>query len=113
VPRRRRQAQLIRGGLPLELTVDERVRATVALTMTVTALVGRGRGRRRRTKEVVLGRATRVLRAGRTELTLKLSTAGKLRIRALRGKDKTARLEIVARDEAGNRSVVRRNVKLV
>ncbi|MDW5596695.1 alkaline phosphatase PhoX [Conexibacter stalactiti] len=113
VPRRRAQAQLLRGGLPLELTVDEPVRATLVLSAKLPTLVGRGRRARRKQKLVVLGRATKSLKAGRTELAVKLSPAGKLRVRALRGKDVTATLTIEARDAAGNRSSVKRNVKLV
>lgn len=113
VPRRRAQAQLLRGGLPLELTVDEPVRATLVLSAKLPTLVGRGRRARRKQKLFVLGRATKSLKAGRTELAVKLSPAGKLRVRALRGKDVTATLTIEARDAAGNRSSAKRNVKLV
>lgn len=113
VPRRRAQAQLLRGGLPLELTVDEPVRATLVLSAKLPTLVGRGRRARRKQKLVVLGRATKSLKAGSTELAVKLSPAGKLRVRALRGKDVTATLTIEARDAAGNRSSAKRTVKLV
>jgi secreted PhoX family phosphatase len=113
LPRRRSQAQLLRGGLPLELTVDEPARATLVLSAKLPTIVGRGRRARRKQKLVVLGRATKSLKAGRTELALKLSPAAKLRVRALRGKDVTATLTIEARDAAGNRSAVKRTVKLV
>jgi secreted PhoX family phosphatase len=113
VPRRRAQRQLLRGGLPVELRVDEAARAVLVLTARVPTLVGRGRRARRKLKVVTLGRATRSLRAGEHKLVVKLSAAGKLRIRALRGRDVTATVTIQATDAAGNRSAAKRNVKLV
>lgn len=113
VPRSRRQGQLVRGGLPLTIAVDERARATLVLQLTVVSRVGRGRKRKQRRKLVAIARSTRQLRAGRNELTLKLTTAGKLRVRALRGKDTRAALTVVAVDAAGNRSSVTARVKLV
>ncbi|MDO8187257.1 DUF839 domain-containing protein [Conexibacter sp. JD483] len=112
VPRTRRQAQLLRGGLPLTLQVSEPVRATIALELTVTTVSGRGRKRRSRRKLVTIGRATRQLRAGRTELTLRLTSTGKLRVRALRGRDTRAQLSVVAVDAAGNRRAIAATVKL-
>jgi secreted PhoX family phosphatase len=113
VPRRRTHGQLLRGGLPIGLSVDEATRATFVLSAKLPTLIGRGRRARRKQKLVTLGRATKALKAGRNRHTLTLSAAGKLRIRALRGKDVTATLEIEARDATGNSSTVRRNVKLV
>ncbi len=112
-PRSRRQGQLLSGGLPLTVQVDEPIRATLALELTVTSVVGRGRKRRQRRKLVTIARSSRQLRAGRTELTLKLTTAGKLRVRALRGRDARAQLSLVAVDAAGNRSSAAATVKLV
>ncbi len=113
MPRSRRQGQLVKGGLPLTVQVDEPVRATLALELTVTSRVGRGRARRQRRKLVTIARSTRQLSAGRTELTLQLSTAGRLRVRALRGRDARAQLSVVAVDAAGNRRSAAASVKLV
>lgn len=113
MPRSRRQQQLLKGGLPLTVAVDEPVRATVALELTVVTTVGRGRKRRQRRKLVTVARATRRLRAGRTELRLQLTSAGTARVRALRGKDARAQLSVVAVDAAGNRSSAAATVKLV
>lgn len=113
VPRRRTHAQLLRSGLQVELRVEEAARAVLVLTARVPTLVGRGRRARRKQKLVTLGRATRSLSAGEHKLVVKLSAAGKLRVRALRGRDVTATVTIQATDAAGNRSAVKRNVKLV
>jgi len=113
LPRSRRQGQLLRGGLPLTIAVDEPARATLVLQLLVTSHVGRGRKRKQRRKLVAIARSTRQLRAGRNELTLRLTTAGKLRVRALRGKDARAQLTIVAVDAAGNRSSAAAALKLV
>ncbi|MDO8212257.1 PhoX family phosphatase [Conexibacter sp. CPCC 206217] len=113
LPRRRTHRQLLNRGLSLGLSADEAARATFTLSASVPALVGRGRRARRKLKRVTLGRATKSLKPGANSVTVRLSAAGKLRVRALRGKDVTATLAIEARDAAGNRSVVRRSLRLV
>jgi uncharacterized protein len=112
VPRRIRMRSFLRRGVPVSILIDEPAQVYVSVSW-VPGRSGRRRRRRRRRRRIVLARGRRRIRqrGGWWRVRARPSRRARARLRGVRRL--RARVLVVAKDAAGNRTVVMRSTRIV
>jgi secreted PhoX family phosphatase len=112
VPRSIGMRTFLRRGLPVSILIDEPARVYVSVSWVPTRPGGRPR-RRARPRRIVLARGRRSIRrrGGWWRIRARPGRRARMRLRGLRRLQ--ARVLVVAKDAAGNRTLVARRVRIV